>query len=282
MASIEIIAPTENGKGSLGAADRAWGTVYTKDLVLTEAEGISHNGIYRGKNLGTITSANINTFLAEHEVITGKFTNLYLGDYFIIQDGTYNKSWEIAGFDIYINKGDTPLSAHHLNLIPRNNLTTSYMNPTNTTEGGYKASYMHSTLLPQIDAKLSTVLGAHLLTRRALLTNSISATSASSAGAGFMGSANNWEWAEVKSCLMSEVEVYGTTVFSSSGYDVGEACTQLPVFQFKNHVRNSREGFWLKAVSSGSYFAAATNIGVANTDHASGAGGGVRPLICVG
>lgn len=242
---------------------------------------INKNGIYRGKDLGTITSANIGTFLESHKVASGEFEDLFLGDYFTVQDGTYNVQWEIAGFDVYLHKGDQELTSHHLALIPKTNLLTSYMNSTNVTTGGYVGSYLHTTIIPQINTNLAKALGSHLITRRALLSNSVSTTIKSMAGADYNGATNGWAWTDVKACLMSEVAVYGSKVFSSSFHDVGEDCERLPVFQFKGHSW-TRQWFWLRAVASASFFAHAYHNGDARTNNASDAGGGVRPLICVG
>lgn len=250
------------------------------DIISTR--GLMHNGVYRGANLGTITSlSELETFLTEHKVAEGVFTDLYVGDYLTIQDGTYNKEWEIAGFDCYLHKGDTDFTSHHICLIPKNNLTTSYMNSSDTTSGGFVGSYMYKTVLPTVNSKLAAVLGNHLLTRRALLSKTVNTNIASGAGAGWMGASTDWAWYDVKACLMSEVAVYGSRVFSSSFYDVGEDCERLPIFHFKGH-SYTREWFWLKAVASASGFAVAGNHGHADGGHASHAGGGVRPLICVG
>lgn len=250
------------------------------DIINTQ--GLSHNCIYRGKNWGTFTSLSaVEQFLSDHGVSTGLFNDLYLGDYFVLQDGTYNKAWEIAGFDMFYNCGDTALTTHHLNLIPRNNLRTSKMNDTNDTTGGYYNSYMHQSVIPTIDTNLATILGNHLLARRALLSNTMNKDLTSGAGAGWMGSTTGWSWYTVKSCLMSEVAVYGSKVFSSSFHDIGEDCERLPIFQFKGH-SHTRQWFWLRAVASASSFANASGNGVADSYGASFADGGVRPLICVG
>lgn len=251
-----------------------------KDIL--DSVGISHNGIYRGKNFGTITSANIGAFLSEHKVTEGLFTDLYVGDCFTIQDGVYNKEWEIAGFDCYLNKGDTAFAKHHLALIPKNNLLAIGMNDTDITTGGYTGSRMYTETIPTVVTNLTKALGAHLLTRRALLTKTVNTTLNSAAGAGRVGCSTEWEWQDVKACLMSEVAVYGATVFSSSFYDVGEDCERLPIFQFKNHVRNIRESFWLRAVADSTAFALAHGGGTAGSYGASHSGVGVRPLICVG
>ena len=105
---------------------------------ITDLTGLSHNGIYRGKNFGTFTSLSaVEQFLSDHGVSTGLFKDLYLGDYFKVQDGTYNVEWEIAGFDTYYQKGDTAFTNHHIALIPKTNLLQSKMNDTNETTGGY-------------------------------------------------------------------------------------------------------------------------------------------------
>ena len=251
-------------------------------LTLIGASGLYHNGIYRGENLGAITSVEeMNAFIVNHEVAEGMFADLYIGDYLTIQDGTYNKEWEIAGFDTYLHKGDAELTSHHICLIPKTNLTTSYMNGTDTTAGGFVNSYMCKTVLPTVNSKLASVLGNHLLTRRALLSNTINTNLSSGAGAGWMGCATDWAWYDVKACLMSEVAVYGSKVFSSSFFDIGEDCERLPIFSFKGH-SYSREWFWLRAVASSARFAVAAGYGHAYSFAASTAAGGVSPLICVG
>ena len=249
---------------------------------ITDLTGLSHNGIYRGKNFGTFTSLSaVEQFLSDHGVSTGLFKDLYIGDYFKIQDGTYNVEWEIAGFDTYLHKGDSDFATHHLALIPKTNLTTSKMNATDDTTGGYANSYMHKTVIPAVDANLTKVLGNHLLSRRAYLTTTVNKDIASNAGAGWKGASTAGDWFTVKSCLMSEVAVYGSTIFSSSFFDTAEDCERLPIFQFKGH-SYSRQWFWLKSVASGSDFAGANVGGGPASSSASDAGGGVRPLICVG
>ena len=273
----------ETGKQIVEALNKQTEAITSKGIMdIINTQGLSHNCIYRGKNWGTFTSLSaVEQFLSDHGVSTGLFKDLYIGDYFKIQDGTYNVEWEIAGFDTYYQKGDTAFTNHHIALIPKTNLLTSKMNDTNDTTGGYYNSYMHQSVIPTIDTNLATILGNHLLARRALLSNAMNKDLTSGAGAGWMGSTTGWSWYTVKSCLMSEVAVYGSKVFSSSFHDIGEDCERLPIFQFKGH-SYTRQWFWLRAVASASGFAAAPDHGGAGDGSASGAGGGVRPLICVG
>lgn len=240
------------------------------------------NSFYRGKNLGTINLSNIDSFLSSHKDSAGKFIDIYPGDKITIQDGTYNKVWLVVGLDTEYNKGDTSLVTHHISLIPETYLITARMNNTNTTEGGYLKSEMHTKTLPTIATNLQKALGSHLLKRRVLLSNSISATAASGAGASWTGSSNSWKWTDAYATLLSEVQVYGTTVFSSSGYDIGEASQQLPIFKFVNYINSAQVRFWLRAVVSTMAFARADDYGYAYYGSAAYLDNGVRPLIIIG
>ena len=239
------------------------------------------NGIYRGKNLGTITSANIANFLSQHEVSAGKFTDLYVGDEITIQDGTYNAVWLIAGFDTEYNKGDTAFTTHHIILIPKTPLYNDQMNSSDTTAGGYKGSAMHTTKLPAVATKLKTALGTHLLKHRAILGNATNTEAAPGGSSTWKGMTSGWEWTDVECVLPTEVQVYGATIWSSSGWDTGEAEQKLPVFNFINPVQFSRWGFWLRGVASGTSFCGCFGSGLATTNGASNSVG-VCPLICVG
>jgi hypothetical protein len=77
---------------------------------------------------------------------------------------------------------------------------------------------------------------------------------------------------------MSEVEVYGATVWSSSGYDTGNANRQLPLFAFSKQAQNNRTAYyWLKDVASAAYFCDAYYYGHSNYYYASAANIYVRP-----
>ena len=95
------------------------------------------------------------------------------------------------------------------------------------------------------------------------------------------GAASGGEWTTVELQLMNEVQVYGTTVWSSSAYDMGVDNRQLPVFKFINPVHTGRGVFWLRSVVSSTLFANCSHTGNATCDGASGALY-VRPLILFG
>ena len=255
---------------------------------ILRGNGVPHNGIYRGKNL-----TNVYTIDQIYNMVhSGNFDDLFLGDYFTVSITTTlpdetvkteNVTLMIAAFDYYYNCGDTALTTHHIVLIPRNQgfATTAKMNDTNTTEGGYLNSYMHQTVLPCYADSLKTALNNHLLSHRTILTNKVTTTAASMAGAGMTGSASGWEWTTVELQLMNEVQLYGTTVWSSSAYDVGVDNRKLPIFNFITPVQFGRSAFWLRSVVSSTNFASCTSGGNAIHSGASTATY-VRPLILFG
>ena len=268
-----------------------WNKIYSEfDRTGTSgANWTPKNSQYRGRSLGTISSTTqIAEFINDLHISEGLFDGLHLGDYITVQDGTYNANWMIAGFDTEFYKGwldnssnPTPyITQHHITLIPRVPLFNAQMNSTNTTSGGYKGSAMHTSTLPTVVSNLQTVLGSHLLKRYALLSSAVDTTRSNMFGnAG--GASSSWKWTEVYATLPSEVQIYGSTIWSSSGYDTGEACMKLPVFNFINHVQFSRWAFWLRGVASSSNFCGANSGGNADAWGASDSFG-VRPVICIG
>ena len=236
------------------------------------------NGYCRRKNLGTIASvADADAFNTAHGLSVGTFDDIFVGDEITIKDGTYNAVWLVAGVDWDYNKGDTA-SGRGIMLIPKIPLYNDVMNDTNTTEGGYKGSKMHTTILPALVTKLQAVLGSHLKKRRVLLTNAIN-TSISCGGLGsWTGASSGWEWADVYAVLPSENEIYGSPIWSSSGYDAGEANQKLPIFNFINPVQFSRWVFWLRSVGHSTSFCLVNSHGDASYGGASNSCG-VRPLI---
>ena len=77
---------------------------------------------------------------------------------------------------------------------------------------------------------------------------------------------------------MSEVEVYGSTVWSSSGFDTGTACMQLPLFaRDKACINNRSSYYWLKDVATASRFCRVGGDGRAAFDGAGLAISYVRP-----
>ena len=247
-----------------------------------------HNGIFQEHDITESVGVDELCNIAQ----SGDFGDLALGNYIkvtitpTLPDGSSEEEteeWMIGGFNTNWNVGDTPLTKPHILMLPRRAgfKTAAKMNETATTDGGYIATDMHTKVLPAYATALKAVFGEHLLTHRELLTNKMTATTPSMGDAGLTGASTSWEWADVDLCLMTEVEVFGTTVFSSSGYDVGSGYEKLPVFNFINPVQYQRGSFWLRAVTSATYFAACGGNGRPTNGGASGANY-VRPYFLLG
>lgn len=239
--------------------------------------------------------------------------DLYAGDYFQMsraitapnQDSQYavtGSQWvTIAGINTLRGNGDNiSMDYNHLVMVPGKGETGSFhfgrkrMNSTNTTVGGYVASEMYTATLGEvvnagsiasgatINQQLYAEFGSHLKTTRELLSNSIGASLTNRFGSAG-GASNNWGWYSCQACLMSEVEVYGSTVWSSSGFDTGTGCVQLPLFAFSKKVVNNRSAYyWLKDVASSAYFCYVYDIGIAHYYGAGSTSTYVRPRFVLG
>lgn len=225
----------------------------------------AHNCIYRGKNLGTSVTAEQYAAIS-----SGKFTDLYIGDYWVIKGVTYR----IAAFDYYYNCGDTNFTKHHVVIVPDTSLYKAQMNTSNVTTGGYTGSAMYKSNLAQAKTTIKAAFGsAHVLTKRELLTNAVNGNTPS-----------GWAWFNSDVELMNEVQAYGSVAWGAhdgNGYNVASGDGQFPLFMFDRTKLHNREDYWLRDVSSATYFSYVSNSGDANGDYASFSFG-VRPAFCIG
>lgn len=210
----------------------------------------AHNGIFRGKSLGTSFTA------AQSAAITaGTFEDMYVGDYWTINGVVYR----IAGFNIIKNCGDTVSITNNVCIVPDSSMGSKQMNSTDTTEGGYVNSEMRTTNLTDIKTIISTAFGSdHLITYRDVLANAVS-----------NGQASGWVWYDCCVELMSEVMVYGTKVWGNSGYEVGCINEQLPLFRLNPESIHRRFYYWLRSVGSAAGFAYVSGNGLATNAGAS-------------
>lgn len=225
----------------------------------------AHNCIYRGKYLGTSVTAEQYAAIS-----SGKFTDLYIGDYWVIKGVTYR----IAAFDYYYNCGDTNFTKHHVVVVPDTTLYNAQMNTTNTTAGGYTGSAMYKSNLAQAKTTIKAAFGsAHVLTKRELLTNAVNGNTPS-----------GWAWFDSDVELMNEVQVYGSVAWGAhdgNGYNVASGDGQFPLFMFDRTKLNIRDNYWLRDVSTAPSF---SNVGAGGNAYAAYASHslGVRPAFCIG
>lgn len=226
----------------------------------------AHNCIYRGKNLGTSVTAEQYAAIS-----SGKFTDLYIGDYWVINGVTYR----IAAFDYYYNCGDTNFTKHHVVIVPDTSLYKAQMNTSNVTTGGYTGSAMYKSNLAQAKTTIKAAFGsAHVLTKRELLTNAVNGNTPS-----------GWAWFDSDVELMNEVQAYGSVAWGAhdgNGYNVASGDGQFPLFMFDRTKLHNREDYWLRDVASATAFSLVGSGGYANGDGNASYSRGVRPAFCIG
>lgn len=232
--------------------------------------------------------------------------DIYAGDRFRMSraitcpdsyQGVAGSDWvTIAGIDTLMGNGDSNVvNYHHLIMVPGKgeeglqHFGRHAMNDTSTTAGGYVGSKMHTDILGAVVSEGSTASGAtinqqlyaefgsHLKTTRELLSNIINTSGYNRFGTAG-GCSSNCAWTSCQAVLMSEVEVFGSIVWSSSGYDTGCAKTRLPLFAASTKALNNRSAWWwLKDVASVANFCRVNDYGDAGYSDAGFASNYVRP-----
>lgn len=222
-----------------------------------------HNALYRGKYLG-------DSFTAEQSaaIRSGKFTDLWIGDYWTIGGVNYR----IADFDYFLRSGDTECTQHHAVIVPDTALYNAQMNTSNVTTGGYTGSAMYTANLAQAKNTIKAAFGAaHILSHREYLCNAV-ANGRPSGGA----------WFDSDIEIMSEAMAYGGNFFepTSDGSTVPAkysiACKQFNLFRHRPDLISNRVTYWLRNVVNASSFAAVYANGNADSAGASSSHG-VRP-----
>jgi len=168
------------------------------------------------------------------------------------------------------------VAQNHVGLIVIPHTTQAWNVSGNTYTGadergaGYKNSdlhyYLKNTLLPLVQTDLGA---ANLISHYKLLSSAVNQSGYNKRGEA-SGCSSSWAWeSDCYISALSEVQVYGGTVWSSSGYDTGEACRQLEVFQKYSHTEIfGGEYPWLRDVVSASNAAGAYTRGAALNDPA--------------
>ena len=232
-----------------------------------------HNSIFRGKN---ITSYYDDESLFSR-ISSGEFEDLYVGDYIVKN----NITWRIAGFDLYLNKGYPALTTHHAVILPDKSLRGANMNSTDTTVGGYAGSEMFQTTLPNVFSNyISPVFGEHVLEFYNMPTTGIDSSLINRFGTA-TGASNSFRFYSRNLDLMNENQLYGSIVFSSSGYDTGTDSVQFPLFRLAPQYVISNTWIWLKNVVDVNKFGLVDRDGTATYANASWTGGGVRPYFYI-
>lgn len=255
--------------------------------VMCPATAAAHNAMPpRGKNItGYVTDGTLWNRIAG----TGgyeEFEDIFLGDYIdmtasVTAPGstvTGTNRIRVGGFNLHWNNNQG-MRYNSLTMIPDTHFGNGVMNDTNTTVGGYAGSKMNNDTIGAvastgnasgtINEQLYAIFASHLKTSSELLTNAMTSTLYNRLGSA-TGASSGWAWTNCQAVLLSEVETYGSTTWSSSGYDTGTAKEQLPLFA-KSVQKMIPDGvyWWLKDVASGALFCLCGDNGCAYYDVAS-------------
>ena len=238
----------------------------------------AHRGFYRSKDLTAAFDSG--TFSAN--VADGSFKDIYPGDYIMKSvtipatagrgTETYTIRFIIADLDYALNKGSPRVTEHHVVIVPERSPFLSYMNPANTTGGGYAGSYMNKTVMPAFAEGLTGAFGAEHLVKSS-----------------FDGAAGGEQGPYSGICrLMTLSMVFGQTLppgswYSYSDYTIDKSMgdRQLAASRLNESFWKNRRWYWLSDVYSSSSFADVNGNGDgvrADAYGASVAYGGVRPF----
>ena len=238
----------------------------------------NHNRVNTRKNLlQKYTLDQLSAMIA-----SGNFDDIYVGDYIEMEmttvisgnNVTEKVRWLVGAIDYFYNRTDSAITTHHIVLVAEDGFITQHrMNSSNTTTGGFAGSEMYTATLPLYDTAITNAFGSsHILSYHQLLTTSMSSTIPSMAGNNYSGASNGWAWANgsgtnphiTKLCLMSEPQLFGTKVCSSSFYDIGINNSQFPLFaQMPEKIKAGRgidksatkaQAFFLLNIVSSTYF----------------------------
>lgn len=234
----------------------------------------AHRCHYRGADL---TKAFDNgTFSAN--VADGSFRDIFPGDYIIkdvtvpatalAETDTYEIKFIIADLDFALNREYPKVTEqHHVVIVPETPPFMSYMNSTDTTEDGYKESYMNRVVMPAFARGLIDSFGAsHLLK-----------CNFEDSGSGI---------ADSQSCLcrlmtLSMVLGHELPAYKLSFHDKDKYMdeSQLAAFKINHALQGAGQWYWLSDVFDSAQFAYAGDynefhafIGNASDKH------GVRPF----
>ena len=206
----------------------------------------------------------------------GNFSGLRKGDYIDVPSMTIDGSaisnsnqrlrFEIAGFDTYLNVGDTPVTSHHILMISKNCVLQKTMNSTAKNAGGYAASELCAYLNNQVKTGLVNAIGITPKTVHRLLDTK-----------------GGWAWLAETVFIPTEVEVFGHQAWSNNkGYSTGTS-VQWPLFsEFpQRRIANwngSRWWYWEASpqTDDSASFCVCDNSGNATYTSADNSIGGVR------
>lgn len=205
------------------------------------------------KNLGTSLTDAQSTAIKN-----GTWDDLFVGDYWVIN----GKNRRIGDLDYFYKTGDNASLGHDCLIVDDgidltgDGKTTKYMNETDTTEGGFKATKMWTDVIPNtIVPEITTAFGDHLFSHREYISNAVSS-----------GKPSGGEWVDATYMLFNEAMFYGGAVNGNNSggsglFNIGCGKSQIALFRNIPEMMNRRQNIWLRDIVSATSFAFVVNVG---------------------
>ena len=165
-----------------------------------------------------------------------------------------------------ISSEENYINYKHIVCCPYSAFGSSVMNKTDTSAGGYWNTFINQEVIGPvtsvgdiggtINQQLYAEFGDHLKTIPEFVSTVINENVFNyRSPASNIGVSSGGAWKPVQACLMTEIEVLGSVVFGSSGYDIGNGNKQYPAFNLSGNIVNDNNNFWLRDVVSKERFA---------------------------
>ena len=307
----ENLIPAANNTYDLGSAINKWKSIWFNNLQDIATDTVEwHNSHYRGINL--ISTGHFADMAALLTAIRAQdWSDIYIGDYveltFTYEGASRTVKFYVGEIDKFYNVGNTALTTHHLVMVTGDLGINQVMNDTNTTAGGYVGSKAHTVTLPALYAILNPLFNNAILTHREHLSNTVLSAqtvslSLDDGNGAVTYSCNNFpvyssgdpntpgcvtagNWYDCNLVLMSEIEMFGSNRFASSGID-DIMCPegQIAAFKYNRNLQtlNRTINTWLRNVNSASRFCACDGYGISNRHVATGTYIRLRPRFLIG
>lgn len=172
------------------------------------------------------------------------YNGLMIGNRIQINDGTYNKLWYIAGFDLEYDRqasdGSIYDNGYGICLVPASGLLDDIWANPSTTPTSYIDSSMHKSTLPTISSNLQNILGDHLINRNVLLNSAVTTS----------GYVSAYTWTTAYCTLMVQYQIDPIGINYRSGE--GEATYFIPLFRFlpnPTFLQDIDNSVWLRTPS---------------------------------
>lgn len=226
---------------------------------------IDNQTTYRGKNLGKEVTAE------QLEAIRyGKFTDMYLGDYWYMED----IDWKIVDFNYWYNCGNVNSMKYHLVIMPHQILYRYQANETYSTKGGYAGSDLYINGLTQAKEMINRLFPNMLYVHEDYLVSGVT-NGKPTAHIGDKESTVQ---------IPSEVMMYGHNIVAARNDGVAKYYedvtnkTQLALFRVRpQFIDGAGSPFWLRDVVDDESFAVKGNFSNATKAQAN-QNYGVKPV----